>query len=108
MPKPVLTPEILTAALQGLETQQARLDAVMARVKGMLGAHAQPRKPAAQVAAPKPKRKMSAAGRKRIGDAARKRWAEFHRMRVEAATKPKGAAAKGKAASKKAARKATA
>ena len=46
---------------------------------------------------------MSAAGRKRIGEATRKRWAEFHRQQAEAA-KGKGPAVAKKAAPKKAAK----
>ena len=85
MPNPTLTPEILTAPLQGFEAQRARLDAHMAAVRRMLGARTQ--EPAAAGKAFKPKRRMSAAGRKRIGAAAKKRRAENHRKQAAAGQK---------------------
>ncbi len=87
MPKPNLSPEILTAALQGLEAQRARLESQIAVVKRTLGARAQ------QPTDPKPKRKMSAAARKRIAEAQRKRWAEYHQKKTEATRNAKGPAA---------------
>ena len=70
-----LTPEIVTAAVEGFEQQKRRIDAQIAELRAML-----PGGPTATAAAPGgPKgkrRKMSAAARKRIGDAQRKRWAE--------------------------------
>ena len=106
MPKPNLAPEILAAALQGLEAQRARLDAHIAEVRRLLGAR--PQQPTAPAEAPKSRRKMSAAGRKRISDATRKRWAEYHRKKVEAAMLAKGPAAGKKAAPNKTAAKRTA
>lgn len=87
MPISNLTPELLAAALQGLEAQRARLDGHIAEVQRMLGAR--PQKPAAQAETPKPKRKMSAAARKRIAAAQRKRWADYHRK--QAAEEPAAA-----------------
>jgi len=104
MPKPTLTSEILAAALQGLEAQRARLDAHIAEVQRMLGAGAQ--QPAAPAEAPRPRRKMSAAGRRRIAAATKKRWAEYHREQAAAAQKAEAPAAVKKAAPKKAAVKA--
>jgi hypothetical protein len=74
MPK-TLTPEILTAAIAGFEQQKLRIDAQIAELRAMLlGGRAEP---VATVEVPKGKRrKLSAAARKRIGDAQRKRWAE--------------------------------
>jgi hypothetical protein len=70
-----LTPEIITAAVEGFEQQKLRIDAQIAELRAMLTGP-----PTATAAAPEvPKgkrRKMSAAARKRIGDAQRKRWAE--------------------------------
>src|ERR1035437_4980280 len=70
-----LTPEIITAAVEGFEQQKLRIDAQIAELRAMLtGA---PTDPAATPEVPRGKgRKMSAAARKRIGDAQRKRWAE--------------------------------
>ena len=98
MPEQNLTPEILNAALEGFEAQRARLDVRIAEVRRLLGAR--PQRPKAPAEAPKPRRKMSAAGRKRISDATRKRWAEYHRKKAEAATPAKGPAAGKKAAPK--------
>ena len=95
MPQPNLNPEILAAALQGLEAQRSRLDAVITRVKAMLGAR--PQQPAATAEAPTRKRTMSAAGRRHIKDALKKRWAEYHRQHAEAATKAKEPAVAAKA-----------
>jgi hypothetical protein len=110
MPKQNLTPEILAAALQGLEAQRARLDEQITGLKRMM--RAGPQKPEAQTEAPKRKRKMSAAGRRRIVEATKKRWAEFHRQKAEAAAmaESKKASVRGpkKAAKKKKARKAVA
>jgi hypothetical protein len=77
-----LTPAILSAALLGLEAQQARLDAHIAEVQRMLGAR--PPQPAAPAAAPRLKRKLSAAGRKRIAAAQKKRWAGQREKKIEA------------------------
>jgi|ERR1035441_8187907 hypothetical protein len=69
-----LTPEILNAAIVGFEQQKLRIDAQIAELRQMLGggptATATPEVPRGR------RRKMSAAARKRIGDAQRKRWAE--------------------------------
>ena len=86
MPEQSLTPEILTAALQGFEAQRARLDAHIAEVRRLLGAR--PQQSTTPAEAPKPKRKMSAAGRRRMAEAAKKRWAA-HRATAEAAQKAK-------------------
>src|ERR1035437_554024 len=87
-----LTPEIITAAVEGFEQQKLRIDAQIAELRAML-----PGGPTATAAAPGgPKgkrRKMSAAARKRIGDAQRKRWAESTKTSSEpsspVAPKPK-------------------
>jgi len=91
MPNSNLTPEFLTAALQGLEAQSARLDARIAEVRRVLGARTQ--EPAAPAEAPKPKRKISAAALKHIVEAQKKRWAAYHQKRAEAAAKAKEPAA---------------
>ena len=91
MPKPNLAPKILAAALQGLEAQRARLDTHIAEAKRLLGAR--PQQPTAPAVAPKPKRKMSAAGRRRIAAATKKRWAEHHRKQAAVGQKAKEPAA---------------
>jgi len=70
-----LTPEIITAAVEGFEQQKLRIDAQIAELRAMLPGGRTETAAAPEV--PKGKRrKMSAAARKRIGDAQRKRWAE--------------------------------
>ena len=75
MPRRTLTTEILTAAIEGFEQQKLRIDAQIAELRQMVTGT--PTDAAATPDGPKGKRrKMSAAARKRIGDAQRKRWAE--------------------------------
>jgi hypothetical protein len=75
MPTQKLSPEILTAAIEGFEHQKARIDAQIAELRAMLSGGRT--EPAATPAVPKGKRrKLSAAARKRIRDPQRKRWAE--------------------------------
>src|ERR1035441_3922813 len=74
MPTPKLTPEIITAAVEGFEQQKLRINAQIAELRAMLTGTLT--EPAAAPEAPRGKRRMSAAARKRIGDAQRKRWAE--------------------------------
>ena len=69
-----LTAEIINAALEGFEQQKLRIDAQIAELRQMLTGS--PTATAATPEVPKGKRRMSAAARKRIGDAQRKRWAE--------------------------------
>jgi hypothetical protein len=73
MPTHKLTTEILDAAIEGFESQKRRMDAQIAEIRQMLdGSRSEP---AATPEVPKRKRrKMSAAARKRIGDAQRNRW----------------------------------
>jgi hypothetical protein len=78
MPTQKLTTEILAAAIEGFEAQKRRLDEQISELRQMLdGGRSEP---VATPEAPKGKRrKMSAAARKRIGDAQRKRWAASKR-----------------------------
>jgi hypothetical protein len=64
-----LTSEIIDAAILGFEEQRRRLDAQLADLRAMRSGGRR----AAPAAAPR--REMSAAGRKAIADAQRKRWA---------------------------------
>ena len=75
MPTHKLTPEIINAAIGGFEQQKTRIDVQIAELRALLtGA---PTEPAVTPEAPiGTRRKMSAAARKRISDAQRKRWAE--------------------------------
>jgi hypothetical protein len=71
---------LLEAALIGYQHQADQLAEKIADIRRQLGA-----KPAAKAAkapaVPGKKRKMSAAARKRIAVAQKKRWAEYHRLR---------------------------
>jgi hypothetical protein len=75
MPNPKLTNEIIHAAIWGLEEHKRRINVQISDLRAVLsGGDAEPaatvREPAVQ-----PKRKMSAATRKAMGEAQRKRWA---------------------------------
>jgi hypothetical protein len=84
----VLSPEILHAALAGLDAQRNRIEADISRVRALLGIR-RPGRPARTAAESSPseaeqpktrkKRTMSAAARKRIAAAQKKRWAEYHK-----------------------------
>jgi hypothetical protein len=91
MPTQKLTPEIVIAAIVGFEQQRHRIDAQIAELRAML-----PGGPAETAATPEPakrkRRKMSAAGRKAIAEAQRKRWAVSKKSVVPpapATSKPK-------------------
>ena len=69
-----LTAEILDAAIEGFEARKVRIDEQIARVRQLLNGD---RPVAASTPEPQnePRRRMSAATRKRMGEAQRKRWA---------------------------------
>ena len=106
-------------ALIGYEAERQKIEAAIAAIQRELGGR--PKRAAeatAEGAEPQPKRKMSAAARKRIGEAQKKRWAAFHarkpvamkkaapRKAVSADVKQKRIAALAKARAAKAAKKA--
>ena len=73
MPTQKLTHEILIAAIEGLDAQKTRIDGKIAELRQMLnGGPTVTSEPA-----PRKRRKMSAAARKRIAEAQRKRWADY-------------------------------
>jgi hypothetical protein len=76
-------PAFLSAALEGLVMQKSRIEAQIAEVKRLLGHGKAAPVAAAQAEAPAKtkggRRKMSAAARKRIADAQKKRWAEYRK-----------------------------
>ena len=72
MPTQKLTPEIINAAILGFEEQKRHIDTQIAELRAMLTGT--PTEPATPEAPKGKRRKMSAAARKRIGDAQRKRW----------------------------------
>ena len=78
MPRPkTLTPEILTAALEGFALRQRRLEEQIAYVRKMLGLRADV--PLPLPAPTRRKYRFSAAARKRIAAAQKKRWAEWRK-----------------------------
>ena len=69
-----LSPEIVNAAIEGFEQQKLRIEAQIGELRAMLPGDRT--EPAATPDAPKThQRRMSAAARKRMSDAQRKRWA---------------------------------
>jgi len=67
------TAAILDAAIEGFEAQKRRIDEQIAQVRQLQNGHS----PATTTSEPQtqPRRKMSAATRKRMGEAQSKRWA---------------------------------
>ena len=86
---------ILDAALIGLQHQHAEYTTKIAEIRRTLGIKA-PRTNSGQatVTAARPKPRMSAAARKRIGEATRKRWAEYWAKQAAVAKKVSKPAAK--------------
>src|SRR3954453_10543507 len=88
---PKLTNEIIDAAIEGFEAQKRRIDDRISELRAMRSGSPAP---AASAPTKQPRRKMSAAGKKAIAEAQRKRWAA---SRVEAQPKaPTAKAAKKK------------
>ena len=88
-----LSREIIVAAIEGFESQKRRIDEQIAELRALGNGHT----PSAET--PK-KRGMSAAGRKAIAEAQRKRWAETESKspKVKRAQKKRILSAAGKAA----------
>jgi hypothetical protein len=82
-----MDPALLQAALEGLEHRLAETNEKIAEVKKLLKTG---EGPGAGPGKSRPKRKMSAAARRRIAEAQKKRWAEF---RAKSARKGRKAAA---------------
>lgn len=81
------SPEILEAALQGLEAQRQRLDEQIAEVRSIMGRRVgRPSRETGGAASQskggrrsRKKRSLSAEARKRIAAAQKKRWAAFRK-----------------------------
>ncbi len=84
MLKPQLTSEIIQVAIDGYELQKTRIDAKIAELRAMLDGRQKPATamPEAQEA-PRRKRRLSAAGRRAISEAAKKRWAAIKGAKPE-------------------------
>jgi hypothetical protein len=82
---PTASPEILEAALHGLELQREKLEEQIAQVRSMLGRRVgRPPRTAKSAVEPDAKsgrgrRKLSDEARKRIAAAQKKRWAAFRK-----------------------------
>src|ERR1017187_7113603 len=74
MPTPKLTPEIITAAIEGYESQKKRIDAQIAELRAILSPG-----PAESAATPesatRKRKKFSAASRRKMAMAQKARWA---------------------------------
>ena len=78
---------ILAAAIEGFEAQKRHIDTQIAEIRQKLGGGSA--EPAATPEPGRKRRKMSAAGRKRIAEAQRKRWAASRKESAPAkAAKP--------------------
>jgi hypothetical protein len=81
-----LSPEIITAAIEGFEAQKRRIDEQIGELRAMLNGG----QPKADGAPQKGKRRtISAAGRKRIAEAQRQRWAALKEAPEPATSQPK-------------------
>jgi hypothetical protein len=76
---------ILQMALIGYQAERAKIEERIAEIQRQLGGRAP--HAAAPAGAPKPRRQMSAAARKRIAAAQKKRWAAFHAKTEKPAAK---------------------
>jgi hypothetical protein len=102
-----LTAEIINAAIEGFESQKRRIDSQIAELRQLLNG-GRPETGTAS-AAPARKRKMSAAGRRRIAAAQKARWAKIRGEAEPASssTAPKPTKRKLSAAGRKAISEAT-
>jgi hypothetical protein len=99
MPKLKLTTDILSAALEGFEAQKNRIDARIAEIRQGLDGGGPER--AAQSDTAKPKRRVSAAIRRRMAKAQRLRWKKITQAASPEANKSAGARKRIAAAQKK-------
>jgi hypothetical protein len=84
MPTQKLTAETIAAAIDGYEFQKTRIDTKIAELRAMLSGGPAP--PATLEPKKRKRRKMSAAGRARIAEAQRKRWAKIQEESKPSAT----------------------
>ena len=78
----ITNPQILAAALEGLELKLARVNAMIAEIKGQGSKRVT--SAAAEPAAKKPRRKkreLSPEARQRIAEAQKKRWAKVRKAK---------------------------
>jgi hypothetical protein len=84
MPQLKLTSDILSATLEGFEAQKNRIDARITEIRQMLDGRGAP-----QAEAAKPKRRVSAAARRRMAKAQRLRWKKTKQAATSQPARPK-------------------
>ena len=84
-----MTPEVITAAIQGFESQKSQINAQIAELRAMLHGRTMAVSSETETATPRKRRRMSAAARKRIAAAQKKRWAEARKESAPKAAAPK-------------------
>ena len=94
MPTQKLTPEIINAAIEGFESQKRRIDSQIAELRQLLSPDSTNVTPAPDV--PVRKRKISAAGRRRMAAAQQARWAKVRGEKAPASSPAAPAQAKKK------------
>ena len=72
---PKLNAEIINATIEGFESQKRRIDSQIAELRGMLDGN-RPQPATTSEAAPRKRRKFSAAALKRMREAQQRRWAK--------------------------------
>jgi hypothetical protein len=78
--------DILAAAIEGFEDRKKRIDAQIAEIRQLMTGDRT--EPAATPEPERKRRKVSAAGRKRMAEAQRKRWAKKQSGEAPKAAKP--------------------
>jgi hypothetical protein len=92
MPTPRLTDSIILAAIEGFEAQKKRIDEQVRELRQILNGGSQS-ETAEAAPSKRKKRRLSAAGRRAIAEATRRRWAAV-RAAKERAARQTGAPAK--------------
>ena len=85
MPRPAKTLQdtsLLSAALEGLEMQQRRVEEQIAQVRAALGGRKVRSASSDAPSKPAKKRQLSPEARKRIANAQKRRWAEYRKKQA--------------------------
>jgi hypothetical protein len=91
-----LDPTILEAALVGYQAELQKIQEKIAAIRRQLGGRVAALVPAISSDGSRPKRQMSAAAKRRIAEAQKKRWRKFHAQQKGQAATAKKAAPKRK------------
>lgn len=84
---PQLDSSILEMALVGYTQRCREIQTAISAIRGQLGMHSTKVGASTTTDGAKPKRRLSAAARKRIATAQKRRWAAFHKTRKPAPAK---------------------